>query len=160
MKLDDNLFAYTAWLMRNTHVETETGLTISDGYKWHNYMWDKWLQNSDAGRTIINDMVKKNNMNNTNNNNPGTIPNILPSAFSRAELDTVTFTFTQGTNCVDGPSNDIETLTVEAKSSLGIDEDGGAFYVLRTQQWAVDEADEINEIIKRCERAIKAVVNK
>jgi hypothetical protein len=155
MKLDDNLFAYTAWLMRNTHVETETGLTISDGYKWHNYMWDKWLQNSDAGRTIINDMVKKNN-----NNNPGTIPNILPSAFSRAELDTVTFTFTQGTNCVDGPSNDIETLTVEAKSSLGIDEDGGAFYVLRTQQWAVDEADEINEIIKRCERAIKAVVNK
>jgi hypothetical protein len=155
MKLDDNLFAYTAWLMRNTHVETETGLTISDGYKWHNYMWDKWLQNSDAGRTIINDMVKNNN-----NNNPGTIPNILPSAFSRAELDTVTFTFTQGTNCVDGPSNDIETLTVEAKSSLGIDEDGGAFYVLRTQQWAVDEADEINEIIKRCERAIKAVVNK
>jgi hypothetical protein len=61
---------------------------------------------------------------------------------------------------VDGPSNDIETLTVEAKSSLGIDEDGGAFYVLRTQQWAVDEADEINEIIKRCERAIEAVVTK
>jgi hypothetical protein len=43
---------------------------------------------------------------------------------------------------------------------LGIDEDGGAFYVLRTQQWAVDEADEISELIKRCERAIKAVVNK
>jgi hypothetical protein len=154
MKLDDNLFAYTAWLMRNTHVETETGLTISDGYKWHNYMWDKWLHNSDAGRTIINDMVKNNN----NNNNPGTVPNILPSAFSRAELETVTFTFTQATNCVDGPSNDIETLTIEAKSSLGIDGDGGAFYVLRTQQWAVDGADEINELVKRCEQAIVAMV--
>jgi len=152
MKLDDNLFAYTAWLMRNTHVETETGLTISDGYKWHNYMWEKWLHNSDIGRTIINDMMK----NNINNNNPGTIPKTLPNP--RAELDTVTFTFTQETNCVDGPSNDIETLTVEAKSSLGIDGDGGAFYVLRTQQWAVDEAGEINELVKRCEKAIVAMV--
>jgi hypothetical protein len=59
---------------------------------------------------------------------------------------------------VDGPSNDIEILTVEAKSSLGIDGDGGAFYVLRTQQWAVDGADEINELVKRCEKAIVAMV--
>jgi hypothetical protein len=156
MKINDNTFAFTAWLVRNTHVETETGLTERDGYKWYNYMWEKWLHNSDMGRTIINDMMKKNNM----NNNPGTIPNILPSAFSRAELETVTFTFTQATNCVDGPSNDIETLTVEAKSSLGIDNDGGAFYVLRTEQWSIDGTDEINEIIKRCERAIEAAVNK
>ena len=153
MKLNDNLFAFTAWLVRNRHVETETGLTQRDGYKWYNYMWEKWLHNSDMGRTIINDMVKKNNM---NNNNPGTIPKTLPNP--RAELDTVTFTFTQETNCVDGPSNDIETLTVEAKSSLGIDGDGGAFYVLRTQQWAVDGADEISELIKRCEKAIGAMV--
>jgi hypothetical protein len=153
MKLNDNLFAFTAWLVRNRHVETETGLTQRDGYKWYNYMWEKWLHNSDMGRTIINDMMKKNNM---NNNNPGTIPKTLPNP--RAELDTVTFTFTQETNCVDGPSNDIETLTVEAKSSLGIDGDGGAFYVLRTQQWAVDGADEISELIKRCEKAIGAMV--
>jgi hypothetical protein len=154
MKLNDNLFAFTAWLVRNRHVETETGLTQRDGYKWYNYMWEKWLHNSDMGRTIINDMVKKNNMN--NNNNPGTIPKTLPNP--RAELDTVTFTFTQETNCVDGPSNDIETLTVEAKSSLGIDGDGGAFYVLRTQQWAVDDSNEISELIKRCEKAIGAMV--
>jgi hypothetical protein len=54
MKLNDNLFAFTAWLVRNTHVETETGLTKSNGYEWHNYMWDKWLQNSDAGARIRN----------------------------------------------------------------------------------------------------------
>jgi hypothetical protein len=78
----------------------------------------------------------------------------------RSELDTVTFTFTQATNCVDGPSNDIETLTIEAKSSLGIDNDGGAFYVLRTEQWSIDGTDEINEIIKRCEKAIEAAVTK
>ena len=86
------------------------------------------------------------------NNNPGN--NTAP----RAYLDTVTFTFTQETNCVDGPSNDIETLTIEAKSSLGIDNDEGAFYVLRTEQWSIDGANEISELIKRCERAIDAIV--
>ena len=152
MKLNDNLFSYTAWLMRNTHVETETGLTISDGYEWHNYMWGKWLQNSDSGRQILNDEVRKNM-----NNNPDTT-NMNNTTPPRAELETVTFTFTQETNCVDGPSHDIETLTIEAKSSLGIDNDGGAFYVLRTQQWAVDDHSEISELIKRCEKAIGAMV--
>jgi len=112
-------------------------------------MWNTWLQNTDKGKKIIN-----NNMNNNMNNNPGTISN------PKSELETVVFTFTQSTNCVDGPSHGIETLVVEAKSSLGIDGDGGAFYVLKTEQWAVDEADEISEIIKRCERAIEAAVNK
>jgi hypothetical protein len=91
---------------------------------------------------------------NMNNNNPGT------TTTPRAELDTVTFTFTQEANCVDGTSHDLEVLTVEAKSSLGIDNDGGAFFVLRTKQWAVDGADEISEIIKRCEKAIEAMTNK
>jgi len=154
MNINDNTFAFTSWLVRNTHVETEAGLTERDGYDWYNYMWEKWLHNSDMGRTIINDMMKNNN---TNNNNPGTIPKTLPNP--RAELDTVTFTFTQETNCVDGPINYIETLTVEAKSSLGIEGDGGAFFVLRTEQWAVDRVDEIHEIIKRCEKAIDAITS-
>ena len=89
------------------------------------------------------------------NNNPGNNNTMITP---RADLDTVTFTFTQETNCVDGPSNDIETLTIEAKSSLGIDGDGGAFYVLRTEQWAIDGANEISELIKRCERAIDVMV--
>jgi hypothetical protein len=148
-KLNMNLFAFTSWLVRNRHAETEDKLRIIDGYEWYDYMWGKWLQNSDAGGEIM-------TMISNNNSNPGTIPKTLPNP--RAELETVTFTFTQETNCVDGPSNDIETLTVEAKSSLGIDGDGGAFYVLRTQQWAVDGADEISELIKRCEKAIGAIV--
>ena len=73
-------------------------------------------------------------------------------------LDTVTFTFTQEANCVDGPSDGIETLTIEAKSSLGVDGGGGAFFVLKTEQWAVDNSNEISKLIKRCERAIDEVV--
>jgi len=156
MKLDNNLFAFTAWLMRNTHAETETGLTEFDGYEWYNYMWYKWLQNSDAGRQIMNDMVRKNDTgDNMNTGNPGNTPR---TTTSREELETVTFTFSQSTNCVDGPSNGIETITVEAKSSLGIDSDGGAFYVLRTKQWSIDDANEISELINRCKRTIDAIV--
>ena len=159
MTIDKNTFAFTSWLTRNTHVETETGLTEFDGYEWYNYMWEKWLNNSDAGRKIINDGVRNNMM----NNNPGTISNNMNNTTTTGFgfdtlLDTVTFTFTQETNCVDGPSNDIETLTIEAKSSLGIDGDGGAFYVLRTEQWAINGSNEISELIKRCERAIDAIV--
>jgi hypothetical protein len=201
MNIKYNIFAFTSWLVRNTHVETETGLTERDGYEWYEYMWNTWLQNTDKGKkimatdnmkiyshTLLNTLLDENEYNNlpndekqqyefygatikeeyykhkagngrdnkmnTGNNNPGTIPN------PKAELETVVFTFTQKANCVDGPSHDIETLVVEAKSSLGIDGDGGAFYVLKTEQWAVDEADEISEIIKRCEKAIEAAVNK
>jgi hypothetical protein len=201
MTINDNTFAFTSWLVRNTNVETETGLTELDGYEWYNYMWDKWLHNSDAGRkimatnnmkiyshTLFNILLDENEYNNlpndekqqyefygatikeeyykhkadnggdnkmnTGNNNPGT------TTIPRAELDTVTFTFTQEANCVDGTSHDLEVLTVEAKSSLGIDRDEGAFYVLRTEQWSIDGVDEINDIIKKCEKAIEVIVNK
>jgi hypothetical protein len=132
--------------VKNRHAETEAKLRIIDGYEWYDYMWNKWLQNSYTGEEI---MAILNNMTTTTNNPETTTTTNMSTP--RADLDTVTFTFTQETNCMDGPSNDIETLTVEAKSSLGIDGDGGAFYVLRTEQWALDNSNEISEIIKRCE---------
>ena len=69
-------------------------------------------------------------------------------------LDTMTFKFEQDSNCVDGGEG--ETLIVEAKSSLGIDGDGGAFYVLKTEQWAFSDIDEMVVMLKRVEAAIKA----
>jgi len=53
-KLDMNLFAFVAWLVRNQHAHSEDRLTINDGYEWYNYMWNKWLQNSDIGKKISN----------------------------------------------------------------------------------------------------------
>jgi hypothetical protein len=83
-KLNDNLFAFTAWLVRNRHVETEAKLRIIDGYEWYDYMWNKWLQNSDAGARIQNGeetIMGNNNPDTTNNmttgtkqNNKGTYP--------------------------------------------------------------------------------------
>jgi hypothetical protein len=73
---------------------------------------------------------------------------------NKASLDTMTFRFEQEENCVDGGEG--ETLIVEAKSSLGIDGDGGAFYVLKTEQWAFSDIDEFVTMMKRVEAAIKA----
>jgi len=84
-KLNMNLFAFTSWLVRNRHAETEAKLRIIDGYEWYDYMWNKWLQNSDAGARIQNGeetiMGNNNNPDTTNNmttgtkqNNKGTYP--------------------------------------------------------------------------------------
>jgi hypothetical protein len=73
---------------------------------------------------------------------------------NKPSLDTIVFRFEQEENCVDGGLG--EVLEVEAKSSLGIDGDGGAFYVLRTEQWAISDIDDLIVILKRVEAAIEA----
>ena len=66
----------------------------------------------------------------------------------------MTFKFEQESNCVDGGEG--ETLIVEAKSSLGIDGDGGAFYVLKTDQWAISDIDDLIVMLRRVEAAVNA----
>jgi hypothetical protein len=73
---------------------------------------------------------------------------------NKPSLDTMTFKFEQESNCVDGGEG--ETLIVEAKSSLGIDSDGGAFYVLKTEQWAISDIDEMLVMLKRVKAALDA----
>jgi hypothetical protein len=101
-------------------------------------------------------------------NNPNVIPYTgettiqFPKAYqpeqynpNKPSLDTMTFKFEQESNCVD--CGEGETLIVEVKSSLGIDGDGGAFYVLRTEQWAFSDIDELVVMLKRVEAALDAV---
>ena len=73
---------------------------------------------------------------------------------NRPALVTMTFKFNQEENCVDGGEG--ETLIVEAKSSLGIDGDGGAFYVLKTDQWAISYIDDLVVMLRRIEAAVNA----
>lgn len=68
-------------------------------------------------------------------------------------LESASFTFSQEGNCVDG---DIEMLEIRCESSLGIDKDGGCFYILKTDKWAFDSVDDFAKIINR----ISKVVNK
>ena len=47
-------------------------------------------------------------------------------------LQRAVFEFNQEGNCVDGG---FESLEIRCESSLGIDNDEGCFYVLKTEQW-------------------------
>jgi hypothetical protein len=71
------------------------------------------------------------------------------------DLETITFTFSQEENCIDG--GDGEELIIEAKSSLGITRDEGAFFVLKTEQWAFD-GDEMQEIINACKESVNKMI--
>ena len=66
-------------------------------------------------------------------------------------LEEATFKFSQDGNCVDGGN---EFLEIRCDSSIGIDRDKGCFYILKTEQWAVDSADDLQEIFNRIKKVI------
>lgn len=69
------------------------------------------------------------------------------------KLLAASFEFTQEGNCVDG---DVEILNIRCESSLGIDNDGDCFYVLKTEQWSIDSVDDLQKLFDR----ISKVINK
>jgi hypothetical protein len=68
------------------------------------------------------------------------------------QLQRMTFEFAQESKCI---SNIIETLTIECESSLGIDADGGCFYVLKTEGWSIESVDELQKLIDRIKKVIE-----
>jgi hypothetical protein len=66
-------------------------------------------------------------------------------------LEEVTFKFSQDGNCVDGGD---EFLEIRCDSSLGIDRDKGCFFILKTEQWAVESADDLQELFNRIKKII------
>lgn len=68
------------------------------------------------------------------------------------ELMSATFSFSQEGNCVDGG---FENLEIRCESSLGIDSDGGCFYILKTDQWAINSIDELKDLIDRIKLVVK-----
>jgi hypothetical protein len=63
------------------------------------------------------------------------------------------FEFTQDGNCCSSEST--ESLTIECESSLGIDNDGGCFYVLKTKQWSIDSTKDLQDLINRINKVIE-----
>ena len=76
---------------------------------------------------------------------------VLPAG---VDLETITFTFSQESNCVDGRREEYEELIIEAKSSIGISRDKGAFFVITTQQWAIENGEEFQKLINACEASV------
>lgn len=70
------------------------------------------------------------------------------------KLEQAKFVFSQEGNCVD--PEDIEELEIRCESSLGIDNDKGCFYVLKTEQWSIESSDDLQKLFDR----ISKVINK
>ena len=68
-------------------------------------------------------------------------------------LEKATFTFSQKGNCV-GSTKDIETLTIDFESSLGLDFDEDGYFVLKTDGWSVDSIEDLQEIFNRTKRVV------
>jgi hypothetical protein len=68
------------------------------------------------------------------------------------KLESAVFNFYQDGNCVDGGH---EQLEIRCESSLGIDNDGGCFFILKTEQWAIESADDLQKLFDRIEKVIK-----
>jgi len=73
-------------------------------------------------------------------------------------LHHITFLFSQEANCVDGSSDDYEEIEIEVKSSLGVDYDNGGFFVLKTKQWAINDINEMTELLQRVQDSLDAVL--
>lgn len=66
-------------------------------------------------------------------------------------LDSAKFEFSQDGNCVDGG---LETLEIRLESSLGIDRDKGAFYILKTDQWAIEGVEDLQKLFDRINKVL------
>ena len=69
------------------------------------------------------------------------------------KLESASFEFSQEGNCVDGDI-DIEILNIRCESSLGIDNDEGCFYVLKTEGWSIDSTEDLQKLFDRISKAI------
>jgi hypothetical protein len=78
----------------------------------------------------------------------------------KPKLEKMSFEFSQEGNCV-GNTNEIELLTIECDSSLGIDNDGGCFYVLKTTTgWSIDDVKDLQDLIDRVNKVLNISENK
>jgi hypothetical protein len=76
---------------------------------------------------------------------------------TEVKLEKVTFEFTQEEHCASNDMGGIELLTIECISDLGITNTGDAFFVLKTEQWAINDADELKILFDKIEQAINLV---
>jgi hypothetical protein len=73
------------------------------------------------------------------------------------KLEKVTFEFTQDEHCMSNDMGGVETLTIECMSDMGISDSEEAFYVLKTEQWAIDEPEELVALLDKVKQAIDIV---
>ena len=64
----------------------------------------------------------------------------------KPKLYSASFSFGQEGNCIDGG---FETLLIRCESSEGIDNAAECFFILKTEQWAIDEPKDLTDLLDR-----------
>jgi hypothetical protein len=78
----------------------------------------------------------------------------------KPKLERCVFEFSQEGN-TNGTTSDYEDLTISCEASLGIDNDNGCFYVLKTKTgWSIDGVEELQELFDRIQTVIKSKEDK
>ena len=75
----------------------------------------------------------------------------------KIKLDKVTFEFTQEEHCMSNEMGGVESLTIECISDMGITDTDGAFFVLKTEQWAINDLNDLKQLFDKIEQAINIV---
>ena len=70
-------------------------------------------------------------------------------------FEKVTFTFSQEANCLSGKED--ESIEIQYVSDIGIDRDDSGFFIIKTDEWAVDNINELEEMFNKILEAAKAV---
>jgi len=68
-------------------------------------------------------------------------------------LERASFRFSQDANCL-SDRDDYEFLEIETRSSIGIDRDGDCFFVLKTEKWSIDSAEELEKLFDRIRQIV------
>jgi hypothetical protein len=68
-------------------------------------------------------------------------------------LEEASFKFSQDANCL-SDREEYEFLEIEAVSDLGIDRTEGCFFVLKTEKWSVDSAEDLEKLFDRIRKIV------
>lgn len=68
-------------------------------------------------------------------------------------LDSASFTFQQEGNCLD-EHGIIEEIEIKCLADIGIDGQGGCFYVLKTESWSIENTKELEELFDRIKKSL------
>lgn len=69
-------------------------------------------------------------------------------------LEEASFKFSQDANSI-STRDEYEFLEIEVQSPLGIDRDGGCFFVLKTDRWSIEGAEDLEKLFNRIKKVIE-----
>jgi hypothetical protein len=68
-------------------------------------------------------------------------------------LESASFRFSQDANCI-SEQDEYEFLEIKTHSSIGIDRDNDCFFVLKTEKWSVDSAEDLEKLFDRIRQVV------